>query len=118
MRPTKIYYEQLFPTGAYSNQRYGVEITLDDTDSTDEAFAIASKMANDAFLKLNPQIKWSDGVIDEAPKEINLAHEKVEIAIDNATTLAELQQLKNDCLASPNLIKSYGEKLKPFQSNK
>lgn len=44
------------------------------------------------------------------PKEINLADEKTEITIDNATTLEELEPLKVKCHTVP-MFKKYQEKL-------
>lgn len=44
------------------------------------------------------------------PEEINLADEKTEIAIDNATTLEELEPLKVKCHTVP-MFKRYQEKL-------
>jgi hypothetical protein len=60
MKPILIAYEQLWPTGQFSNQRLRAEIQLDDTDNPQEAFTLAKKIVNDAFEKLNPGIVWEE----------------------------------------------------------
>lgn len=63
MKIEKIFFEQLFPTGAYANQRLGMEISFEDRDigwgdseetATQKAYAKAKALVEAAFQSLNP----------------------------------------------------------------
>lgn len=81
MKIERIAFEQLYPTGAYSNQRLRVEIALQEEDFfmrvpvgdmsavtsipnpeevIQNAFETAKKIVNDTFVKMNPHITWSE----------------------------------------------------------
>ena len=61
MRVDKICYEQLWPTGQFSNQRYRVEATVDwEKDDIIECYKTLKSCVEKTFTELNPQIQWSD----------------------------------------------------------
>lgn len=66
MKIDRIAFEQLYPTGAYSNQRLRVEVVIEGEDSVEEAFNHAKTLVNQTFEKLNPHITWNE---DAKPKE-------------------------------------------------
>ncbi len=80
-----IIFEQCYPTGQFSNQRLRVEISLEKEDFEPKVipdrkvgeplyeipdpsqviqkyFAYAKQLVNDAFEKMNPQIKWAESL--------------------------------------------------------
>ena len=72
MKVEKIKYEQLFPTGEFQNQRYAVEIKLEEgdfdfegsngsehkwnNDAAHKAFLSAKLICEETFKKLNPHV--------------------------------------------------------------
>ena len=124
MKGRRIIFQQTFPTGLYQNQKLGIEIDLDGNEEVDEVFAMAKKVVNDAFVALNPQIQWeqpstlqasfsNEPTVTNIPV-INKEAERIEIAIDNAPTKADLILLQQDSIKH-NLIQQYLTKLKSFQ---
>lgn len=75
MKIEKIAFEQLFPTGVYANQRLRVEIALGEGqyETPENAFALAKQVVNDAFVKMNPQITWSES---GSPVEVKQVREE------------------------------------------
>lgn len=114
MKIERITFQETFPTGNFSNNKLGIEIQLDDTDSPQQAYQTAKQIVNDAFVALNPQIQWNeqeqDQSVAEAQKIINLEHERIEIRIDNAKSIDELGQIKS--LLPPECVPAYMKKLK------
>lgn len=131
MKPTLIAFEQLFPTGVYANQRLRAEIQLDDTGNPQEAFALAKKIVNDAFERLNQQIQWwhetGDLVVDEKTKMVitqtnNLATNPKEDAtqrmiraINECSTISVLETFKLLASKNPIIQEAYDNKLKSLQ---
>ena len=92
MKVDRICFEQLFPTGVYANQRLRAEATIDDFEDMADCYKKLQQEVEKAFILLNPQIKWN-----ELPTEIDYSKkEKIEIAIDNCTTIEELNKIMNE----------------------
>lgn len=56
MKIEKIYFEQLFPTGNFSNVRMGMEISMEENDVVLEAYDSAKKLVNASFNALHPEV--------------------------------------------------------------
>ncbi len=131
----KIHYEQLFPTGVYANERYRVEISLNESDflesvslgelngvrslDTNEvinnAFETAKKLVNAAFEKLNPQIKWNEPpILGSHIPEVDPKKKDLEEKIMDCTSKEDLLLLQSDSLKY-GLEIQYISKLKSFQ---
>jgi hypothetical protein len=92
----KIFFQQTFPTGNYANVKMGIEMSLvPGVDNVQEAFVEARTIIATAFKALNPDLtpSLSDYNTGEQakPKEINLEAGRVEILIENASSMDELQ---------------------------
>ncbi len=79
-----IKFEQLFPTGAYANQRLSVEMDIEtphpstgesNWDAAIDAFRKAQDLVNTAFEKMNPHIEWSEPAISPLP-EVHVRDER------------------------------------------
>lgn len=55
MTVEKIYFEELFPTGMYANQRLGIEISISPEDSILQAYKYAKAEVNESFKAINPE---------------------------------------------------------------
>ena len=77
MKIEKIAYEQLYPTGTFANQRYRVEILIEEDDcklvgqgeAIKNAFVLAKEQVEKTFIALNPQINWSEKDTWLAPRQ-------------------------------------------------
>lgn len=56
MRPKSISYQQLFPTGAFSNVRLGMEVELNEVDSPEAAYQYAKETIDKWHRATNPQL--------------------------------------------------------------
>lgn len=100
MKFTEITFHQLFPTGEYANQRLETKISLDIGDDPIEAFVEAKKMVGEAFKKINPiSNEPFSHIFNPVPPLQSIdykAKEKLEIDIDNATTIEQLNALEEE----------------------
>lgn len=55
MTAEKIIFFQTFPTGSFQNQKLGIEITVNPSDSIKEAFEYAKNELNECFNAMNQQ---------------------------------------------------------------
>lgn len=95
MKIEKIYFEQLFPTGSFANQRLGMDITLNEHESSTDAavvsvYAFAKSLVEQAFKVINPSLPVPISDVYEGfqpekitPSIINLKDERVAILIEN-----------------------------------
>jgi N-acetylmuramoyl-L-alanine amidase CwlA len=136
MKVKTISYAKVFPLAAYVNEKIGVEIELDETDDWEETFSLAKRMVEKFHKDNNPQL--TDGsnhnwmLTDEYGQTGKMASgpfkstmpiiqsidpkkkDETEIAIDNATTLEDLEKLLVDA-AKYNLVSQFNEKKKMLQ---
>lgn len=112
MRITTVSYKKIFPTAPYVNLTIGVEIQVDAGEVAEDALDLAKQTVEEWYLadKSVEEIKQreeiakipvahkSDGYFGPRPKpdEINRNDEKIEIAIDNAQTIEELNALSKN----------------------
>jgi len=140
MKPTQISYSESkesfdITTGLKSWRKAGVEIELDDVDSVEKGFekakdivtfALASQIFNyfepssgevkQSTTPISATMNWNptNGTITPLPTIDYSAKEKVEKAIDNATTPHELDLLMGD-IAKHQLVPQYLEKKKSLK---
>jgi len=89
----------------FTNETIGVEVQIDEDENPDEAFKMAKNLVNGWNMTSQASIK--NGTPIEVPEEIytsmgneiaqkiiNIQDEKIEIAIENAKTPADLGKLK------------------------
>lgn len=132
MKLKTISYAKVFPLAAYVNEKIGVEIELDEHDDWEENFSLAKRMVEKFHKDNNPQLtdemynQPSAGVgttswnfpqptaiipiqsIDPKKKD------ETEIAIDNATTLEDLE-FYWDAAEKYGLVSQFNEKKKMLQ---
>jgi hypothetical protein len=68
MKVIKITFEQLFPTGAYANQRLGIEIDVSDSLPSDLVghYQYAMDKVNSAFKALNPDLTTNTSIGEQS----------------------------------------------------
>ena len=141
MKVEKISYEQLFPTGVYANQRYRMEILIEESDYDcvvgekvvyiDEAVQMAFKYAKEQveknFIALNPQIQFeqpstiqaslsNEPTVTYPPNvEPRSTEEKIIEDINSCKDFKTLETYKFIQKQSPALTEAYNNKLKSFQ---
>lgn len=102
--------------------KVGVEVEINEKDFFDgevpqikvaeDAFQFAKKVVEDSLNSLQEKNE-SPNEKQQPPSEINLAHERIQIAIENAKTKEELIKI---CPSVPSeLMDSYLNKLKELQ---
>jgi hypothetical protein len=107
MRITKVTYQKAFVVGPYLQQRVGFEADVDDNEDIAECLSKLRHMAEDWDGKqyieggrpwLMPP-KTSPSPVHETTTQVIDYKEKenLEIAIDNATSLADLVGIKDEC---------------------
>jgi hypothetical protein len=126
MKIRTISYQKVFPLASYVNEKIGIEIELDEHDDWNEAFDDAKELVNNWGTKLEPHIDvvhWDNvnGVPSTAsnhifnpPPATYIQRENIEIAIDNATTIHQLDLLMGDA-AKYGLAKELNEKKRKLQ---
>jgi hypothetical protein len=112
MKITKISYQKAFVVGPYLQEKIGVEIEVEDGDE-EKAFKVALVTVGTWHRSANPHL-YKEGnpsfhrMEDEpafgrsgpsTPSQVIDYKEKenLEIAIDNATSLSQLEEIKDKC---------------------
>lgn len=118
MKITKIYFESLYPTGSFANQRYGADVTIEEGENIIDAYKFAKDNADAAFKKLNPELAPSltdfNSGQQQAPPVIDRAKETLKEIINDCETVEELLKHKDD-VVKYGLIGFYIEKLNRLQ---
>jgi hypothetical protein len=117
MKFIKIAYEQLFPTGAYANQRYYAEMSVDDSESITEAFRVAKQRVEETFTALNPQITWQEPKPEVVPevqveKQISNTEDAFIADIKSCKELKVLETYKLLAKKYQRVQEAYDEKFK------
>jgi hypothetical protein len=143
MRIDRICYEQLYPTGVFANQRYRVEVLIEEGDygvvsghelltreeAAQRAFKYAKQIVEDTFVALNPQIQCSDkeekivktfgGITDaDLNSAIGGLRNTKDMIIEDIGTCGDLKTLetyKYIAKSNTEIEQAYNEKLKSFQ---
>jgi hypothetical protein len=107
MKITSISYKKIFPIAQYVNETIGVEIQVDETDDTDEAFKIAKETVE----------QWAVNKIEEENTSRPTCTYEADILrnIREATSLQELSEYK-DAALSLGLTTIYMTKAKKLAS--
>ena len=116
MKIDRIAFEQLYPTGAFSNQRYRAEATVDwEKDDIGECYKTLQSCVEKTFIALNPQIKWEERVVEVQKDSKESATERMLTAINTCTEMKVLETFK--LLVKNNQVfqEAYDNKLKSFQ---
>lgn len=97
MKIISINYKKIFPGEIqFTNTTLGLEIAINDGESPEAAFDLAKKTVDNWHNGISKVIHTQVGTFVLPPTELpvkNLADEKIEIAIDNATTKEQLSKL-------------------------
>lgn len=96
MRVSTINYKKIFPGEIqFTNTTLGVEIEVNENENANDAFDLAKKTV-DEWMNPKPKNGYVKPVIHEVESipVINRQEEKMSIAIENTTTLEELEKLK------------------------
>lgn len=100
MKITKIYFESLYPTGSFANQRYGADVTIEEGENIIDAYKFAKDNADAAFKKLNPELAPSltdfNSGQQQAPPVIDRAKETLKEIINDCETVEELRKYYPD----------------------
>ena len=92
MKITTISYKKIFPIIQFVNETIGVEIQIDTNDNPDQAFKYAKKLVEEWHEKGSSTDKPLNG--NHVEQVIDWSEEKLEIAIENATSVEELGKLR------------------------
>jgi len=127
-RPTKIVFEQLFPTGEFRNQRLSIEFNVGDEDPI-EVFQTAKTLVQQAFQAINPGLDEMKGTtitpvtsferheepIVRSREDVIAAHI---ITINECKTLRNLEMFANMVQRENDdrLYEAYSNKKKELQS--
>jgi len=57
MKIKSVNYQKMFPIGPYLNEKIGIEIELDDTETAESALDLAKMIAEDWHKENNPQLE-------------------------------------------------------------
>lgn len=111
MQIEKVTYQKAFAIGPFLQEKIGVEIQLDGPETPEQALDLAKKIVEDWHRENNPHLDHSPSATETTynqltTKEVNLQHEAIEIAIDNAQSIEELIAMKPSC-STPQLMKQY-----------
>jgi len=96
MKITKAIYQATIPTGAYMNERPGLEAELEEGDDPVKVIRELKRLCNQSVNEVFVT-RTEDKIILEGrdgPVVIDLNDEKIEIAIENANTIRELEDVK------------------------
>lgn len=126
MKITKVTYQKTYSIGPYLTERIGYEADVSGSESSIETLVQLNAEADKAHRILNPHLYQEEerGFGDRqehlktkvefgAASIINIQHEKIQIAIENAKALEELKDIKtvHPLLPVP-LMEMYNRKLK------
>jgi hypothetical protein len=78
MKVTKVTYQKIFPIGMYLNEKIGVEIDIDDTESPHQALSKAKEIVEQFHKDSNPT------VINEVGEQPLLIIEKEKLSQEDA----------------------------------
>lgn len=98
MRVTTVSYKKIFPGEIqFTNTTLGLEIAVNEGENVSDAFDLAKRTVEEWMnpRPLAPMFK-SEIKYSEPIPEINRNDEKIEIAIDNAQTIEELNALSKN----------------------
>ena len=134
MKITTITYKGIFrtsPTDPYLNEHIQIEVALNEGDSVQDALDLARKEAMENHLRNNKGVQISADLSafpnDEERAKfvtanpsipvINREHERLEMLIDNAKTVEELERIGSSHYDwSPKLGEQYQQKLKQLNN--
>jgi hypothetical protein len=121
MKITTVSLSRTIPTGPYMSDKVTMEASVHGGESHETVLDNLSHLINDWHRKANPHLHQEPemtrfppqlGVVAEAIPVISKDKEKIEIYIDNATSLEELQGMKDECWKhdlSANYITKFNE---------
>lgn len=120
MRVDKIYFEELFPTGQFANQRLSMDIIMEPQDyefgevkAVHQAYAYAKELTHSSFKALNPHLSAptsTDNTPSAIAPAIDRGKETLKEIINDCTTVEELIKQKNNIMKY-GLVDMYADKL-------
>ena len=122
MKPKTISYQKVFALAPYINEKIGIEMDLDDTDSPDAAFEECKRLVEKWGAQEPPQLDIYSALAKRGVQATNVAapsidpraYEAAEIAIDNATTIQDLE-FYADIAVKYGLVEMYLAKKKTLE---
>lgn len=116
MKLEKISYAKIFPTGVYLNERIGFEASISEREDPQLALMELRDMAEKFHKQANPHLYngTSELHFKEPEKIIKREYERMEILIDDCTTIEELARYKDKLV--PDTRPIYMNKLKQLQN--
>ena len=132
---TSVTYQRAYVTGAFLQEKIGVEITLEENQDPLEALAEAKKLTDSFHMEANPHlhtttIVYPNGMpsfdeeesrpfftstIPEQLPTIDISQEREAITIENASTMEELATLKPTL--NKALMPAYMKRLKQLTNS-
>ena len=99
MKITSVSYNKTYPTGAYANEKIGMEATLDEDETVTGVLHVLKKMCDAEHKANNPHLYQEEPIIKTTqpieqtvtPKDDRIGRY---LAIQAATTLEELEAVK------------------------
>lgn len=105
MHISKVYFEKIYPTSSYINERVGIEVVLNQGESANEALDIARELSDEWQKEKHPELYKGN--------KTELTAEEAALIKDMSlvTNMEMLTPFKNK-LNTPNLRAAYMENLK------
>lgn len=121
MKITTVTYQKSYVIGPFLQEKIGFEAEINEFDhgkDTGEILDHLRTLADDWHKKTNPHLYHSidsgpniqatpNAPTSLSPYEINIQHERIQIAIENAKTPDELKQVKADHPLMPARLMEY-----------
>ena len=136
MKITTVSLSRTIPTGAYMNDKIGIEASLEPGESESDVLHLLSARIEKWHKEANPHLYQDKGhpsfeelgytpgptthlTPSVSPIEININHERIQIAIENATDPEELRHVKFDHPLMPaSLMLAYNSKMEELTNGK
>lgn len=117
MKFKTVTYQKAFIIGPYLQEKAGFEIDIEEGETPKEALTRAKQVADEWHKENNPHmynnIENMIGELNQTKaKEYNLQDEKIEIQIDNCTSVEQLGELKKSGVVLPHLMPAFMNKMK------
>lgn len=121
MKPDRINYQKTFNLGNYTSERIGMEAQIDDGEDPQTKLLVLKNLVEDFHENNNPKEELHDFSIGGIQMQVPInqpipsidrkAVERLEILIDNASSVDELEKFKMDAYHW-GIFEVYNNKLK------
>lgn len=118
MKIEKIFYQKLFPTGAYSNEKIGIEAIVEPGETAEQCLSAAKAKIDEWHKRNNPQDYMADATVAptiEVEKDASPVETRVAALIRDINSCKEVKVLETYRFMvkqDPRLQEAYDKKHK------